>query len=423
MTLRSLPPVVRFLVRTAAATILVVLAILNWRIHDPGRVETAIAQLRFLSESLEEDGADRMQAVFPEGYVFTWALYGMAWAQVARSLPPSDARRGEALEAARSAVAHVESEHARATFAANMAPAHGAFYASWSLYLRSVVLRAFGRDDPSLLDFGRYEQDCEEFAAALRACESPYLPSYPGAVWPADTGVGVAALAIGEPVLGYRHRSLIARWVESVRRRVDPGSGAIPHSAGALDGMPVGGPRGESLALLACVLADVDRTLAREQYDALRRDFVAYHWGVPGVREYPRGVEGRGDIDSGPVVLGFSGPATVVGAAAAIRNGDQDLATTLLSAIEGVGLPIEIAGRRRYAGGLLPVGDAFLAWARTVPPGDSNVRYVRLVPHAWRLPFHALSLVLGSAVLFAMVRVGRSGGATPARRRSAAGRV
>jgi len=69
------------------------------------------------------------------------------------------------------------------------------------------------------------------------------------------------------------------------------------------------------------------------------------------------------------------------------------------------------------------VGDAFLAWARTVPPGESTARYVRLVPRTWRLPFHALSLVLGSAVLFAMDRVGRSGGAMPARRRSAAGRV
>ena len=245
-----------------------------------------------------------------------------------------------------------------------------------------------------------YERDCDNFAAALSKAEGPYLPSYPGAVWPADTGPGVAALAIADSIFGGRYRSIIARWLEAVRRRVDPKYGAIPHEAN-------GGPRGESLALLSFILVEVDESLARQQYDILRKDFVSYTWGVPGVREYPHGEDGPGDIDSGPIVLGFSGPATVVGAGAAIANGDEHLATALLATAESAGFPIEIAGRRWYAGGLLPVGDAFLAWARSALPAAPATEYPPLVPWWWRLPVHALSLALGFMVLYLAIRASR----------------
>ncbi len=71
---------------TASATLWLVL--LNRRLYRPGRVETALAQLRFLGHSLGDGEAERMQALFPEGYVSSWALYGLASAQVARALPP-----------------------------------------------------------------------------------------------------------------------------------------------------------------------------------------------------------------------------------------------------------------------------------------------------------------------------------------------
>ena len=367
---------------------------LNYRLYRPGRVETAIAQLRFLATSLDEGGADRMQAIFPEGYVFTWALYGLASAQVARALPPDDSRRAEALRAARNAVAHVESAHAKETFVRDMEPAFGAFFASWSLYLRSVVLRASRSGDPAPFDLLEYERDRASFAAALTRSSTPFLQSYPGDAWPADTGVGVAALAIGDSVLGQRYRALIARWIVDVRRHLDPRTGAISHAANGLDGTPIGGARGESVALMSLLLADVDRSLAREQYEILRRNFVTYAGGLPGVREFPHGVDGRGDIDSGPLMFGLGGPATVVGAAAAIAHGDDELATSLLATAELAGMPIEIAGQRRYAGGVLPIGDAFLAWARTTSLVSPGAPFDPIVPRWWRIPIHVLSLGL-----------------------------
>ena len=401
---------VRLALIAATAGAALWLALLNCRLYKPGRVDTAIAQLRFLEKSLADGGAERMQSIFPEGYVFSWALYGLASAQVARALPPSDERRDKALREARTAVAHVTSDHAKETFVYDMEPRYGAFYSSWALYLRSSVLRASGAQGAVPFDLDEYERDCDSFASALSRSESPYLPSYPGAVWPADTAPGVAALAIADSVFGGRYRPIIARWVEAVRQRVDPEYGAIPHAAN-------GGPRGESLALLSYVLVDVDPVLARHQYDVLRENFVSYTWGVPGVREYPHRVDGHGDIDSGPIVLGFSGPATVVGAGAAIANGDEDLATALLATAEVAGFPIEIAGQRRYAGGYLPVGDAFLAWARSALPPVPRAQYPPLVPRWWRLPVHALSLALGFSTLYLAVRAMRFGVSDSNRRR------
>ncbi len=81
---------------------------------------------------------------------------------------------------------------------------------------------------------------------------------------------------------------------------------------------------------------------------------------------------------------------------AALAQGDAALAGPLLHASEFLGLPIGW-GSKRYLFGVLPVGDAFLAWSKTArpwiaPPGALDLPPV--VRWWWRLPAHALSLVL-----------------------------
>lgn len=59
---------------------------------------------------------------------------------------------------------------------------------------------------------------------------------------------------------------------------------------------------------------------------------------------------------------------TVVLVAAAARG----LAADLEREAELLGLPLTWRGERRYAGDVLPVGDTFLAWARSVPASSSQ---------------------------------------------------
>ena len=121
---------------------------------------------------------------------------------------------------------------------------------------------------------------------------------------------------------------------------------------------------------------------------------------MPGAREYPDGAAGPGDVDSGPLAFGFSASATVVTIAAAQVNGDSEVTAALIPASEAAGLPVSWAGTKRYAFGLLPVGEAFLVWAKTsspwtAAPGPAGLP--ALVDPGWRLPFHGVAL--GAAAL------------------------
>ena len=185
-------------------------------------------------------------------------------------------------------------------------------------------------------------------------------------------------------------------WILAARGLVDESLGALSHSANPSTGLPMGGVRGGSLALMSRVLVDADPDFAREQYSILRSSFVDYRGGMPGVREYPHGVSGTGDVDSGPLLLGFAGPAVVVGAAAARVHGDLEMANVLLGVVEAFGFPLQFRSRRRYAAGLLPVGDAFLAWSRSsaLPEAGTGEGWVRIVPRAWYVPFHLVSVLV-----------------------------
>lgn len=202
---------------------------------------------------------------------------------------------------------------------------------------------------------------------AVDAADQPFLEAYPGQVWPADTVVAIAAVAdvdLAFTVPGAR--VAVQRWVDRAR---PPGTeGLLAHHV-ALDGTPLDGPRGSSGALALTFLARIDRSWATEAWRAFRARFVTGVAGAVGVREFEKGSGRSGDVDSGPLLAGVSLSASAVGVAAARANGDARLADDLLRQAEIVGLPVDLLGKRRYALGVVPVGDAFLAWARSVARG------------------------------------------------------
>lgn len=169
--------------------------------------------------------------------------------------------------------------------------------------------------------------------------------------------------------------------------------GLIPHAAWSRDA------RGSSTALMIPFVAEIDPAYARRLYSLLVGSFETRLAGVlPAILEHPRGVKGTGDVDSGPLVGGASGPGSVVGIAAAITAGDKQGATALRASTEALGFPVEWRGRRWYGLAQLPVGDAFLAWA--------SVQHAAVRPSPvqafadWRLRWALVCcLVIGGGVL------------------------
>lgn len=321
----------------------------------------ALAQLAYLRPGLEAR-ADAMQELFPEGRVFTLALYGLAWVDMGRG-SSDPALRARALEEARRALALAEAPASREGFGPASGLPYGVFYEGWTAHLRAGTHHLGGAH--AAAHDTAFRATCERIDAAFRRA-GPFLDSYHGQAWPGDNATAAAALRSCGTLLDARYTRTAGAWLRAALQHADPRTGLLPHDAGS----PA--PRGESVALMIRFVHEIDPAVAAAQYRGLRRTFATRFGGLlPAVREYPRGVPGSGDVDSGPIILGVSAPASVVGIAAARMTGHHRAAADLRASPEVLGAPVQWRGRRSYAFGRLPVGDAFLAWASVVRPWNA----------------------------------------------------
>lgn len=323
------------------------------------------AQVHWLNREITQDAApERMQQLFPEGAAFTLSLTAMATSRAA------DGSQGAARE---SLIAEVErrnvelrSDAVTATFPAAGGLDHGVFLAAWQLHTQLALARL--TTSPS--DMQTAVEGARRILAAVDAGDSPFLDAYPGQSWPVDTVVAMAAVAEVDAAFGVPGaREGLARWVERTKPlTVD---GLLPHRTTA-EGMPLDAPRGSSSALILAFLPSIDAPWSRQMWPVFRGGFVTRVAGAVGVREHPVGSDQPGDVDSGPLVAGVSLSVSTVTVAAARAHGDPTLAGDLVRQAEVAGIPIDVAGERRYVFGVLPVGDAFLAWARSVPAATAE---------------------------------------------------
>jgi hypothetical protein len=353
-------------------------------------------QLTFLRAALDAGAGDDAQQLFPEGYFFLHALYGLTWAELGMRRPAGE--RPVALREARWALAQLESPAGRAPFSPDLTPAYGVFHRGWSNLLRGQMLslQPAGRRDPA--ETRRFADDSAAIGAAFDAAASPYLAAYPGQAWPVDSTVAMASLRLHDTLLPARFARTTERWLQEVRRRLDPRTGLLPHQADPDTGDPTEVARGSSQSLIQRFLVDIDPAFAAEQYTRFRDRFLATPLGLgPAVREYPHGMDGPGDVDSGPLPLGISLSATAVTLGAAQVHGDAPLAGALAGYGEFAGLPFGTPWTKRYAFGLLPIGDAFLAWSKTARPWVAAlpVPPPAVVSPWWRVPLLSILSLLG----------------------------
>jgi hypothetical protein len=190
--------------------------------------------------------------------------------------------------------------------------------------------------------------------------------TYPGEVYIPDNAVALAALALAERAgVAPADPTLSARaLLEKIHQRhADPPTGLLPFRIGP-GCAAEGGLRASGASWSLLYLAHVDEAYALRGYEALRTTFVdAPIPGVLAVREWPRGVERGGDVDSGPLLLGLSPAATGFTVALARRADDRATLRGFLDTAELAGFSVSWRGRRGYL--LAPlVGDAILLAAR-----------------------------------------------------------
>ena len=336
-----------------------------------------------------------MQRLYPEGYVFLNALYGLAWCNYLKSSGGDTAIDAEAHIEINAALKRIQSPAARVHFNKYLSPEYGAFYQGWSNFLLSQKLGVEPKDARNPDEVALYLATCDSIAMAVS--KRTYPLSYGGGSWPADVMVCMASLAKHDDLFEQRYQSVIHEWLSQVRTRLDS-SGLIPHRVMPGTGRPVEEARGSSQSLMLIFLNEIDLDFAYAQYEKFSAHFIDTTFGLTGIREYPRGQTGFGDIDSGPVVLGYGAASTIVGMSS-LRLFDNDNAGRISAAIDAFAFPIENDSRRYYLFGALPIADAFITWGQ-------SLKLHRDPDTATYTMFHMLSaLVIAALMAFVWILI------------------
>lgn len=324
-----------------------------------------IKQLNYLEKELKEnDLADRMQNLYPEGSVFINALYGLTWCELALNYELDSINTEKAYNEAIYAFRQIDSDFEKLIFTKELELEYGAFYNGWKNYLLGKIISFHSVSENDLLQF---RNTCESINNVISNRNTPYFESYPDSSWPADVLLCVASLNIHDKNFAPKYQGIIKSWIERVKSNLDSFTGLIPHSINSLTGNAIEGARGSSVSLILRLLIEIDEEFAVEQYKLYKKYFRITRLGVPAIREYPKGKEGKGDIDSGPVIwkVGFAGTIVSIGVSKAF--GDYEIANKTSNAMDFYGLSYTIKKRKRYIFGALPMVDAFIAWSRVTP--------------------------------------------------------
>jgi hypothetical protein len=214
-------------------------------------------------------------------------------------------------------------------------------------------------------------------ARRIEASPSGFVETYPGEIYPVDNAAALAALAVDASTTR-KTSAALRRGLEALQgKAIDPVSGLLVQAV-TLDGTARDVPRGSGTALASYFLSFADEPTSRALYRSLERSQFRTVIGFGGMMELPRdGRTGRGDIDSGPVVLGFGVSASGFALGASRAHGDRDTFTALYATAQLFGAPLDEGGTRTYATGG-PLGDAILFAMLTAPRLGGEIR---LHPH------------------------------------------
>lgn len=192
------------------------------------------------------------------------------------------------------------------------------------------------------------------------------IATYPGERYGVDNAAGIGAIGLHDATTGEDHGATVRKWESMVRATQLDRSNLLLQSTTA-DGRPLDGPRGSGTALAAYFLSWGDPQLSRELWSAMRAQMYGGPPGFGAMREYPPGVFGLGDIDSGPVIFGYGVSSTGFSLAGARLYGDQPAFRRLYATTALFGAPLS----DHFATGG-PLGDAILLAMLTAPRGEAR---------------------------------------------------
>ena len=233
-----------------------------------GKTDAIVLQLNFLESELKNNqlGED-MQKLFPEGFVFAYATYGLAWCELALAdsgQHPDLQKR--AIEEAIYAFDAIDSKTGREPFFEYMEPTYGIFYWGWRNYLLAKLLKVESLYGGEEIYKAYFMANCDFIANYADTAQNPYLPSYPEQSWPCDMFVAMASLKLHDEIYPPKYEALMEKWLQKVKANLDPETGFPAHKVDVNTAATIQGPRGSSATLMLRLFAEIDHDFAKEQF-------------------------------------------------------------------------------------------------------------------------------------------------------------
>ncbi|MBF9238019.1 hypothetical protein I2I05_11500 [Hymenobacter sp. BT683] len=200
------------------------------------------------------------------------------------------------------------------------------------------------------------------------------LPSYPGLTWVPDNTVALASLSLHSQLTGSPYRQYCAQWVAYARQHLTDSKTGLLVSRPSTPQHGAEEPRGSMLSWSICFLYRFAPIFAAEQYCLYQNDFSTNLGVVQLYKEWPGSfATTSGDVDSGPLILGYGIPATAFAFGNAVALRDWRNAQRLRRVISIGSREIEMTDELKYGVRLVdlpvsPLAEALLLHAETMTP-------------------------------------------------------
>jgi hypothetical protein len=195
------------------------------------------------------------------------------------------------------------------------------------------------------------------------------LESYPDECWMFDHCVALAAIKLADHLDGSDHSALLHDWVAMAKTKLVHRESGLLVSSFTTDGVPLDGPEGSTIWMVAHLLQPVDEAFARDQYERARKELGEVTMGFGYAHEWPQSWPGPEDIDSGPIipVLKISAGSSGMAFIGASAFNDEKFLSALAATLDFAAFPSRKSGALKYCASN-QVGDAALLYAATLGP-------------------------------------------------------
>ena len=208
----------------------------------------------------------------------------------------------------------------------------------------------------------------------LAAAPNHCLESYPDGVWVPDNTVALASLQLHSDLTGSPYRTFCQQWATYARQHLTDSTTGLLLSKPATRHQAAEEPRGSHLGWSIFFLYRFAPAYAAEQYRLYQQQFSTNFGVVRLYRERASQYEtSKGDLDSGPLILGYSIPANAFafGSAVALRDWSnaQRLRRVISFGSREVTTANELQYRVRFVDlSVSPLAEALLLHAETMTP-------------------------------------------------------